>query len=324
MATFIWNTNNNGSWSDSSNWTPSAQPGTGDVIEINRPGALPIVTLDDSNQSSITIKELTSKEVFYYRNGNLRTDGSSTMTFDGDLSGDGVDEKNFKGVLVPGGDGFVDSPSVLGLTSSFLGNGADNRFSNNGFINVINHGYLVLGEGTPLPIINNNTINIGNGATPGRLVFGSNGWSNAGTINLNDGSELLLGGTFPNTAINSVPTATINRNGDNKIAIIGRMNLVDTLVLNSTTGNYVLDGGSIVGGNTLNRQFIRQTEGAKLQFAPLSPGATSFNTIQNLHRLEGGLDLSAEGSFLILKLKVEKPQTKKCESLYMQVSRILE
>ena len=296
--TITWNSNVSGLWTDNINWSPNRQPNSNDVIAINRPGFLPTITLNNSNQATLIIKEFTNKEIFVYRNGNLGTDENSIITFDGDLiGGDGVDEQDFNGALEP--DGFVDDPSILSPTTS----NQDGGFINNGTINVIENGYLVLGEATPLDIVNLGTINVGNGSTPGRLVFGSDGWVNAGTINLNPNSELLLGGTFSSKVIEFSPTGNINRVGNNKIAIIGQINLEDgPLVLNRDTGNYVLDGGTINGdtGN-IRAQVIEQTEGFKLEFGPLSLGAGSFSTIQNLLRLSGNLDLTAEDSFLILK-----------------------
>lgn len=293
-TTISWNINNNGEWTVNSNWSPNRQPDSNDVIEINRPGFLPTITLDNQNQAQITIKELTTKEPFLYKNGRLTTNANSVMTFDGDLvpGGDGVDTKNF--INQEGNpDGFVDDLSVLGQLSNSLNDG--NGFINFGTINIINGGYLLLGEATNQQLGNEGTINVGDGTSKGRLAFGSSGWYNTGTINLNSNSELVLGGSFILPALTS---GTINRNNVNntKIIIVGTLDLFSSpLTLNSNTGNYILQGGTIIGTN------ITQTSPHKLEFTSFDQAGGGSNTLQGLQSLSGDLDLTPEGSAVVLR-----------------------
>ena len=290
MATTIsWNSDSNGQWTVNSNWDQNRQPNSSDVIEIDRPGFLPTITLNEPNQLSITINELTTKEPFIYRNGDLTTDANSVMTFDGDLGGDGVDNQNL--INQPGNpDGFVDSPSVLGQLSNSLNGNAG--FTNLGTINIINGGYLGLGEATALPIVNAGTINVGNATTKGRLIFFGFNWSNQnGIINLSPGSELVLGQSFNLSSI-----GTVNRDINNTKVII-RGTLVtefNPLILNNTRGSYILQGGTIKGS------YIQQSPN-KLKFTSFEEAGGLYNVLENLEQLTGDLDLTPEGSAVVLR-----------------------
>ena len=112
-------------------------------------------------------------------------------------------------------------------------------FSNEGIAEAINGGNLDI-TSTNWSNVAGGTLRALNGST---LNFSGN-WSNSGALSI-DNSTLNLGGTFSTAGLN---LAGFTRSGGT-VNLIGTLtNSASTLTLNSATGSWTLNGGTINGG----------------------------------------------------------------------------
>ena len=143
------------------------------------------------------------------------------------------------------------------------------QFSNAGNLQASNGGVLSLSA--PTWVNQTNGIIAANGSST--LNFEDN-WDNQGVVTL-DGSTLNLRGNFASSQI-----GTINRSNGSTINVTGNWdNTATNYVLDSATGDYVLNGGVVTGGT------ITQS-GGQLRFG------TSGNSLLDGTQLVGDLNLS--------------------------------
>ncbi len=131
----------------------------------------------------------------------------------------------------------------------------------------------------------------------GSLTIFARDWTNAGTLRVEDGSELRLGGTFTRAGL-----GTVVRSGTNVVGIIsGRMdNGGGTFALSAATGSYrlygdIYDFGEIRGGS------ITASGGARLEIRPIPGGgdAADFSRLTDVAVGPGVVDLSARNAHLL-------------------------
>ena len=111
---------------------------------------------------------------------------------------------------------------------------------NNGTIDATGGGTItVSGGGNPGSFSNTGTLK----ATGGGALAFAGPWTNSGNLSETN-SQLILGGTFPLSALN---LATFTRTGGT-VNLTGTLTNTGTLALTTTTGNFNLVGGTILGG----------------------------------------------------------------------------
>jgi len=177
-------------------------------------------------------------------------------------------------------------------------------FTNNGRVQAYSAGILNLG--TTNTVWSNEgaiDVNLINNTSTSTVRFLGD-WDNNGTVNLGNNAALELGGTF-NTA--DIGISNITRTGTNTISITGILdNTGATFALNSSTGNYTLNGGTIRGGT------LTQTGDAGLRYTSnvnnrldgvtvagdLTVSAGSVELI-NGTSFTGGANVNSSGTLLI-------------------------
>ncbi len=130
----------------------------------------------------------------------------------------------------------------------------------------------------------------GNSDDGGSLGLDGNGWSNAGTITMTN-STVVLGGTFTLAALGSFArtggtvdlTGTLNNTGA-------------TLALNSTTGGWEFNGGTIDGGTiTTSSSAVLTTSAAGSTLnGPITLAGTLDNDSGHAIVVTGGLTLGSD------------------------------
>jgi hypothetical protein len=173
-------------------------------------------------------------------------------------------------------------------------------FTNTGTIEAINGGRLTIdnlngnvntarsdGVGSAVTLAgtytNNGTLNVTNGAS--LTLNGS--WNNTGLINLSGGSTLNLGGQFSHSAL-----GTINRSGG-LVRLTGVLNNTgSSLTLNSSTGPWLLAGGTIQGGS------IDLLDGVTLNTDGTATGRLIGSTLNGVLNIQSGGRVSMEGAWV--------------------------
>jgi len=149
------------------------------------------------------------------------------------------------------------------------------------------------------------TVRSGAGWTNQGLIRGSNGgdvrlfdpWTNTGQITIVGGGELTLDGTWQNQGTITSVDSTVNLDGNFDLAAIGTfdrtggtVNLTGTfdntagLLLDATTGSWVVRGGTIVGGE------VDATDGSELVF---SSGGGTLDGVT----MQANMNMSAGSAF---------------------------
>jgi hypothetical protein len=207
-------------------------------------------------------------------NNRLNVEGSgSVLTIGPNITIDGL------GATINAGSGVIDNFGTLsvgssgGTQSAALSGGTfsiDGAWTNEtgATMQAVNDGNLILNavggndEGYVVPsgVWTNDAgaaISVtGNSDGGGSLTLQGNGWSNAGTITMNN-SNVYLGGTFTLAALGN-----LSRTGGT-VNLTGTLNNTGTtLALNGTTGSWLLDGGTINGGTVTTLDTVLGTTSA--------------------------------------------------------------
>ncbi len=253
------------------------------LMSANSNNRLTGVTINGDIDLSITNAWLRVRDGLTL-NGTMTLGGSSAqVVFD--------NTQTFgSGTIVLSGAGSARGLYVEGGTTLTLGPGATVRGGNGSF----NNGYFVGGVSTLInlgSIIGDaagQTLTIGTGnftnqsvigaMSSGVLTVSSGNWSNAGTIT-SEASAVNLGGTFTSTG-SLTGTGTV-------FNLTGTLNNVgNNFVLNASSGNLNLAGGTIVGGT------ITATSGAVIA------ATTNSNSRLSAVTVDGNIDLSVTNAWL--------------------------
>jgi hypothetical protein len=169
------------------------------------------------------------------------------------------------------------SADVVGGTFNI----AATHFENQGTLECSNGGKVTIIDG-----LLNNTGQIKT-MSAGALTLGG-AWTNRGTLSVSE-ATLNLGGTFK-----LVDLGTLNRTGGT-INLTGLLDLNgETLTLNSTTGPWVMNGGTLKGGT------VKQTDEGKLLFT-LPHAMNTFDAM----RVEGDLVLTNTSTRALIRNGLE-------------------
>ena len=302
MAQLFWTGNaNNNLWGDANNWNPTQIPLAIDDVVIG--GPFTTVRLESPDTFSQSV-ELGNTGIA------LGILGDRTLT-------DTVINLNSANTRFGTGGNFIDSTLTFGLSTQINLNHANTRITSRilqliGNDTIVNQG-IIRADGSnggtqlidPINFSNQGTINAVNGAflqigangrnvnnaAPGQIAATDAGlrlegnWANGGTIRLTD-AHLELAGTYTTGDI-----GTITRAGTTEIFLEGQQdNTGTTLTLNTSTGSYILNGGTILGG------IVTQNPGAVLEIG----NGASFSTLDDV-TVEGDLTIDQMGARLLLR-----------------------
>ncbi|HYC57790.1 MAG TPA: hypothetical protein VEL28_22885 [Candidatus Binatia bacterium] len=285
--------------------TVSAQDGT-ELVATNSGGLLDaVMLLSDLNMTSTSanvrvsnglelgpdaVVSMGSAANFRFQGGNQMLTGEGEIFFQG-LNGKSITIDS--GTTVDIGAGIT----VRGATGAV---GSTGSFTNNGLI----HSDL------PGEILVTST----QGWTNESTIQGSGGgdvelagmWTNNGNVSIADSGTLTLSGTWTNAGAIDAMAATVNLGGTFTLAslgdfsrsggevnITGTFNNVADLTLDSVTGDWILRGGTILGGRVDGidgAELVLSNSGGLLDGVEVAGGVDMTATSANV-RVQNGIEL---------------------------------
>ena len=249
-ATSTWN-GGAGNWSDASKWTPQSAPNQVDVVIDGKPATASTVEMDvamGATANALTIDtgdtlSLSQSNRYLTLFGNALINGRLTMA-----------GSNVRLIMAGGGSKTIGGSGEIQM---LVGQGGIDPGFNWGTNITIGPNFTIRGGGGVSVATNNGTFlaenalaayGVNNRGLMRATGTGSlqlyDSWDNDGTISLDDGTYLTLGGTFETEDI-----GTINRGANTTIGLTGKWNNAGRDVdLSASIGSILLNTGTITGG----------------------------------------------------------------------------
>jgi hypothetical protein len=213
--------------------------------------------------------------VFEGNSGYLSAEGNTTLTLG-------------PAMVVRGKTGTISRPIIQGLSSHIINQGLISADTAGGTLTI-----------NPVQFTNTGTVEEKDG---GNTDITSGTWSNAGLVTATGGA-LALGGSFTNTGTVQTDAAAVDLKGSftkaslgtflrtgGSVQVSGLLNLTgDTLTLDSASGSWTLNGGTVRGGT------VAQAAGGRLLFS-----GNAQNTLDGV-AVSGDLDLTTGSARLLVR-----------------------